>query len=351
MKGYVSIIVPIYKVPEKYLRRCIESLIKQTYEKIEIMLVDDGSPDNCGAICDEYAEKESKIKVIHQENKGLCGARNAGVKQATSEWIMFVDGDDWVESNMCEELIKAVQENVDIICCGMIKDYETKKIYYEYDSVYEDGKVYSTKEELIYMRKMLLNFNGNNACAVAKLIKRQLIQEYNIYHNKELKQGAEALEFNLRLFEKAKAIKFIKKHLYHYIYNDESISMKHSEANHYMVLNCFKKIYETIEGQDQEIIDWFYNRLLYVIITTAISGYFSPANQEDYQTKKTKYEKYLEDEMLQKALSMNKTKGLSKQRKIILWLVKHKCYHMILVLAKIRRMQKESKIEKEKVCK
>ena len=94
----ITIVVPIYKV-EKYLGRCIDSLVAQTYPNIEIILADDGSPDRCGAICDEYAQKDSRIKVIHQENKGVAAARNAALDIAQGEYIMFVDSDDYVDSN------------------------------------------------------------------------------------------------------------------------------------------------------------------------------------------------------------------------------------------------------------
>ena len=95
----VSIIVPVYKV-EKYLRKCIDSIINQTLKDIEIILVDDGSPDNCGKICDEYAAKDTRIKVIHKENGGLSSARNAGMEVAEGEYIGFVDSDDWIESDL-----------------------------------------------------------------------------------------------------------------------------------------------------------------------------------------------------------------------------------------------------------
>lgn len=93
MKDLISIIVPVYKV-EKYLRRCIQSIICQTYSNIEIILVDDGSPDRCPEICDEYASKDERIKVIHQENKGVSAARNAGLDAAKGEYVAFVDSDD-----------------------------------------------------------------------------------------------------------------------------------------------------------------------------------------------------------------------------------------------------------------
>ena len=99
----ISVIIPIYKV-EKYLRECIDSIINQSFKNLEIILVDDGSPDNCGKICDEYAKKDNRLKVIHKENGGLSSARNAGLDIATGEYISFVDSDDYVSNKFIENL-------------------------------------------------------------------------------------------------------------------------------------------------------------------------------------------------------------------------------------------------------
>lgn len=103
MSNLVSVIVPIYKV-EKYLCQCIDSIIAQTYQNLEIILVDDGSPDGCGATCDEYAQNDSRIRVIHKENGGLSSARNVGLAAATGEYVMFVDSDDWIEPDSIQRL-------------------------------------------------------------------------------------------------------------------------------------------------------------------------------------------------------------------------------------------------------
>jgi len=102
ISGLVTVVVPIFKV-EKYLNRCIESIVKQTYEKIEIILVDDGSPDNCPEMCDEWAKKDSRIKVIHKQNAGLGMARNTGIDNANGEYICFFDSDDYIHPNTIEK--------------------------------------------------------------------------------------------------------------------------------------------------------------------------------------------------------------------------------------------------------
>ena len=115
----ISIIVPVYRTQE-YLGRCVDSLVKQTYRETEIVLVDDGSPDKCPKICDDYGERDKRIRVVHKENGGLVSAWQAGVKASTGEYLCFVDSDDWVEWDMLEKMAAFLSEGEDdkkeIIC-------------------------------------------------------------------------------------------------------------------------------------------------------------------------------------------------------------------------------------------
>lgn len=127
----ISVIVPVYKV-EKYLDKCVQSIVNQTYRNLEIILVDDGSPDHCGAMCDAWAVKDSRIKVIHKENGGLSDARNAGMAATTGDWIAFVDSDDWIRADMYEVLVSTAREtDAEIAAC-------------EYQMVYPDQKFIET---------------------------------------------------------------------------------------------------------------------------------------------------------------------------------------------------------------
>ena len=128
-QGLVSIIVPVYKA-EKYIHQCIDSLLAQTYSNIEVILVDDGSPDNCGKICDEYAAKDYRVKVIHQQNGGVSVARQTGIDHATGEYSIHADPDDWVELNMIEELVaKAVADNADMVICDFYRESKSDRIH------------------------------------------------------------------------------------------------------------------------------------------------------------------------------------------------------------------------------
>lgn len=338
----VSLVVPVYKVPIKFLKKCIDSCAKQTLKDIEILLIDDGSPDNCGAYCDERAFDDERIKVIHKKNGGLSSARNEGVRFARGKYIMFVDGDDWIESSMCERMYNvAVDEDVQLVMCGIMKDYGHSIDEYKF---YIQERRYNEKE-CKWLQQQLLVYNGNIAVAYSKLIDRKLMVDNEIYHDELLKQGAEGLEFNIRLFEKLESAFFINEPLYHYVYNDESISASHNEANHEYVIKCFEKIKSFIETSSnrEELIPWFDNRLLYVIITTAISGYFNPSNLESYEDKKKKYKKYLDKDIVKAALMTKNLKGLSKQRLVVLFMIKHQMFLLLNLMGKVRKWQKEHK--------
>ena len=343
MKSMISVIVPIYKVPENYLRKCIESIIQQTMTNIEILLIDDGSPDNCGEICDSYALQDQRIKVIHKTNGGLSSARNTGVLASTGKWIMFVDGDDWIDSQTCESMYKLAEEkNIQLVMCGIEKEYGKSST--EYKFYLEENKIY-LNQECKWLQQQLLVYNGNIAVAYAKLINKKFLLDNNILHDETLKQGAEGLEFNLRVFEKLESAAFINKPFYHYIYNENSISASHNEENHEFVLKCFEKIKEFIKTSSNEemLLPWFNNRLLYVIVTTAISGYFNPTNKEPYINKRDKYENYLKNPIVSEALKTNNLEGLSKQRLIVLIMIKYKQFWLLNIMGKIRKWQKMKK--------
>lgn len=115
----ISVIVPVYNV-EQYIHQCVDSILSQTYKNLEIILVDDGSPDNCPAICDGYARNDDRVKIIHQENGGLSAARNSALDLCTGEYIAFVDSDDWIESNAYEEMMSEMQKkDLDVVFCGV----------------------------------------------------------------------------------------------------------------------------------------------------------------------------------------------------------------------------------------
>lgn len=133
-----SIIIPVYKV-EEYIHRCLDSVLSQSYENFECIIIDDGSPDNCGIICDEYAKKDERIYVIHQENGGLSSARNAGIERSVGEYLLFVDSDDWIEPETLEVLFKEISKSKpDVIVFGYAEVYGESKKYTVYGAYAEE---------------------------------------------------------------------------------------------------------------------------------------------------------------------------------------------------------------------
>lgn len=167
----ISVIVPVYNV-EKYLSRCVDSILDQTYEKLEIILVDDGAKDSSGKICDEYAEKDSRIKVIHKENGGLSSARNTGIDAATGDYLAFVDSDDWIEQDMYEKMLGLVEKHgVKLVCAGR----------YDVDSETDQKTIglCPPKEELISgqeLARRIFIWDNIDSAAVDKLYHASLFQ-------------------------------------------------------------------------------------------------------------------------------------------------------------------------------
>ena len=211
----VSIVIPIYKV-EHYMRRCVDSLVNQTYKNIEIILVDDGSPDRCPQICDDYANEDSRIKVIHKKNGGLSDARNAGLHIATGEYVMYVDSDDYVELDACEQLINAMKPEIDFVV-GVIKEIRGKSVTFQRHTNLISGKEYTSKEFVIASIK-----NGEwYAPAVLNMYRRSFLVDNKLFY--KVGWYYEDTEMLPRLFLVAKKIAYIDYPFYNYVIRDESI--------------------------------------------------------------------------------------------------------------------------------
>lgn len=214
VKPKISVIVPVYKV-EKYIHECVDSILGQTYHNLEIILVDDGSPDNCGQICDEYAKKDPRIKVIHQQNQGLSMARNNGIEIASGDYIGFVDSDDHILPKMYQAMLSAMLENgAQMAECGQQKGDRT---FFEQD----DSKVYVETFDKAVERVIHPGFYN----VMNKLYSRELIGK--IRYKKDVLY--EDVLFNSQIWKKVKKIVFLP--MAHYIYSQEGESIIRSSYN------------------------------------------------------------------------------------------------------------------------
>lgn len=212
MAALISIIIPIYKV-EPYIRRCIDSVIRQTYSNLEIILVDDGSPDNCPAICDEYAQKDNRIKVIHKTNGGLSDTRNAGLDVCKGDYITFIDSDDWVAETFIETLYNSILDSAaDIAICEFSK---ANKYHIDQQNT-TSYQTYTSKEILLELFKCK---HISLATAWCKLYKIELFknERYPVgkFHEDEF--------VTYKLYYAANKICYIPQKLYYYFQRSDSI--------------------------------------------------------------------------------------------------------------------------------
>lgn len=216
-----TVIVPIYKIPESILKKCLDSIVEQTFQDFELILIDDGSPDNCGDICEEYTNRHKLIKVIHKKNEGVAAARNTGISIAQGDWIVFIDPDDWVEPNYLEcfhDLI--MKEDADIYMVSCFVNYPHRQVD---NPFFCDNVIYAEdalKDRL--MLQFLCPFiYGDNLCTAdsgspwAKAYRKSLLNKYNIKFDERLHR-MEDNKFNIIAYNKAKSIYFYNTFIYHY---------------------------------------------------------------------------------------------------------------------------------------
>jgi len=208
----ISIVVPIYKV-EAYLEKCILSLINQTYRELEIILVDDGSPDHSGAICDAYALKDERIKVVHKKNGGLSDARNAGIEIATGEYLVFVDSDDFLHVEMCETLLKNLMEgDADMAVCSFLEVHDHNDV--------PDNKDFKTMTITnLEALDLFFTFSSINMTVVwNKLYKRSLFETLR-FPVDSIREDEATL---YQLIHKSKRICITTRYLYYYFQREDS---------------------------------------------------------------------------------------------------------------------------------
>lgn len=204
MSVRVSVIIPIYR-SEATLARCIDSVLSQTYRSIEVILVDDGSPDCCGEICDKYALIDNRVKVIHQVNEGVSVARQVGMEYARGEYSIHVDSDDWIEPTMIEELVcKAIEDNADMVICDYIMEGHGKhKIIRQ--------NLFDLRCDSLINKMLIQQLHG---CCWNKLVRRTCYG--GVYFQPKNISYSEDLLSNVRLLKKDLKVSYLDRPLYHY---------------------------------------------------------------------------------------------------------------------------------------
>lgn len=224
----LSIIIPVYNT-EQYISVCIESILNQSFSDFELILVNDGSIDHSGIICDAYALQDNRVRVIHQNNEGVSSARNRGLMSATGKYIAMVDSDDYLEQDIYAQMVDVAENySLDMIICGIIEETDHSQIVHKYDI--PSGHILENDEIVSFIIKS--DFNGQNLInsPCNKLYKRSIIIKNNLYFP-ERKRGEDWL-FNINYIQFIDSMFYIDKPLYHYCRNDES-TMSHYLPNQF----------------------------------------------------------------------------------------------------------------------
>ena len=276
----ISVIVPIYKT-EQYLARCVNSILTQTYKNIEIILVDDGSPDNSPKICDEFAEKHTNIRVIHKENGGLSSARNRGIDLAKGEYISFVDSDDFIDPEMLKRLYLSIKKhNADL---AMVKYAEMNE--------HQKPPIVSEVSETVYRKKdiekMFLKLKIESACVI--LYSRKAINKNRF----PLGKTSEDIIFNFSVFRQIDSFVLIPEKRYYYLYHSESISHGSLNKNMLTYLYIRKKIYNYYRRENQVeltgLAEVLYARAaMGLLARMAIYGISKELNEKTWKYRLTK---------------------------------------------------------------
>ena len=287
MNPEISVIVPVFN-KEKYLKKCIESILNQDIKNIELILVNDGSSDNSGLICDSYSKKDSRVKVIHKENQGVSTARNIGIKNAKGKYISFIDSDDWIDKDMYKEILNIFYtQDVDFVKCSA-------KIVYNNNGMKGptniDGGFYSKDKikSYIYPRLVISEQLATNAVVSAStcVYNRKFINDNNIFFDEEMRHF-EDLMFNVNVILKSNSFYHMAdNYFYNYVFNEESASKKFNprkweyfKESHKIMrknliankeydfsnqLNLFLVNLAYISSEDARVLDGYKNRYKYV---------------------------------------------------------------------------------------
>ena len=327
MMAKVSIVVPVFKV-EKYLPNCVEHLIDQTLQDIEIILVDDGSPDRCPQICDDFSQKDSRIHVIHKSNAGVSAARNDGLKAATGDYVIFCDSDDWMEDNACEVLYqKAVETGSDVIIGDVyqVTEEERKKTTFYKDEFLTEDRDYIDKliQADIYRTYCPNPPGGGPAFGYGgpwnKLVKRDVLISNNIQFDVRLKGIFDDIQYTAHVLNVSKSVCYIQAPVYNYRIIASSITHTYKpnvlEINEAIFVG-WEEFFEKT-GKRNTFEPAYYACVLRRIEESIRLYFVNPNNPKSRAELKREYKQILSKEPYRTAVRKVDQSKISKKQKMI----------------------------------
>jgi len=327
----ISIIIPVYNA-EPYFRQCLDSVINQTFRNLEIIIVDDGSSDGCSAICDEYAIKDNRIKVIHKRNGGMTSARNDGIMAASGKYIGSTDADDWIEPDMFEKMLeKAEQYNTDIVATNFCKftPWEEKKICQMIEAGYYD------KAKI--MQDILLNGLTRVTLSLwTKLIKKKLLVDNLHYFDDKITMGEDAIKSIAAMLD-AESIYFMDEAFYHY--RDPNYqTVKKTYVEKFLIGT--KALFEMFAklNNDKPSVD-LTSHFFYTFVSFILFEYQRVEPKSRFKIIKAICREQVFIDLARKMLSMK----CSIKQKLVALLLRHRCKILLHIIFSMRVKKTEKK--------
>lgn len=351
MEPFLSIIVPVFQIEEIYLRKCLDSLKNQGRSDYRVILVDDGSPDNCGKICDEYATENSLFKVIHQNNQGVSVARNRGIDIVDTPWLTFVDPDDWVESDFVTILAGLKDKNADIAMYNYYQEFERKT---KKNSLpIQEGFLSNEWREKVRISTFHFPKIGGKYFLYEygvlwnKLYRTELIKRNNIRFVPEARKGQDEL-FNTIAYQCAEQIYYINKALYHYRYLQSSITNRFNDKIVYYNEVSFAEKERILRKfhLSQKYWEAYYSHVLTRLYSYLRLYYFHHQNHMSWKEKKNALNTLLDKEPYATALKRYNEEMLSGKQKVFIFFLQKRLYFMLWILVKSNQQLKILKKEK-----
>lgn len=335
----VSVVLPIYNV-EKYLEKCIETVVNQTYKNIEIILVDDGSPDNCPEICDRWAEKDNRIKVVHKQNAGLGMARNTGIENATGKYICFFDSDDFVAEDTVEKAYNCIKKNsAEIVCFGFSSVDSEGKLLRTFVPRTEK-EVFSGNEvqeeflpNLIYSPSGI-GWNLNMSSCMA-MFSMELIKKANWRFVSEREILSEDVYSLIDLYKDVNKVAVLNEAFYFYRENNASLSRVYRKDRYERVKHCYEectKLCKRLKYND-DVID----RVSLSFLSNTIAAMKQVcAGDLRFGEKMKELKLIVDNSVLQKALKDTDLTADSKNRRILFFSMQKKFYILCYILCNLK---------------
>lgn len=331
MEEKISVIVPIYNV-EKYLNRCINSIVNQTYSELEIILVDDGSTDNSGKICDEYTDKDSRIRVIHKQNEGLGFARNSGLDIATGKYVTFIDGDDYIGKTHIEEMYALIQNTKTDTCMGgHTKVYTNKEVPHKNVCA---GKVYKNDVKAEILPWMCgANPKGEDyiemsVCMV--LLSNEIIKEHHLRFVSEREYVSEDLVFDFEYYPLSKGVCVSQQVDYYYCDNEGSLTTKYRPDRFDSQIKLYEMLRKKAKnlGIEKQCTERLQNTVL-AIARYSVKLEYKFEKQNGKQTAKENVKRICENKTLKEIFDEYNDSQMKRTSRIVNFLIKHR-YYLIL---------------------